>query len=68
MSDLRNDFEAPYVLADRCFGFVGDPDEPGICSDLRWLHDEHPESRPLRSPGVAPGTRRPQVPLPPPVL
>lgn len=43
MSDLRNDFEAPNVLVDHCFGFAADPDEPGICSTCGWLHDEHPE-------------------------
>jgi hypothetical protein len=43
MSDLRNDFEAPHVLADRCFGFVGDPDEPAICMTCGWLLEEHPE-------------------------
>jgi hypothetical protein len=43
MSVLRNDFEAPNVLADHCFGFLADPDEPAICMTCGWLHDEHPE-------------------------
>lgn len=42
MSVLRNDFEAPFVLADRCGDFIPDPDEPGICTTCGWLHDEHP--------------------------
>jgi hypothetical protein len=43
MSGLRNDFEAPFVLVDRCEAFAGDPEEPGICVTCGWLHDEHPE-------------------------
>lgn len=43
MTDLRNDFEAPTVLADRCFGFASDPDEPAICTTCGWLRHEHPE-------------------------
>ena len=45
MQDLRNDFDAPTVLADRCGTFAGDPDEPGICAGCGWLRDEH--HRPL---------------------
>jgi hypothetical protein len=50
MSVLRNDFEAPFVLVDRCGTFTADVDEPGICTNCGWLHDEHPELEPL---GVA---------------
>jgi hypothetical protein len=41
MQDLRNDFDAPTVLADRCDSFTGDADEPGICTGCGWLRDEH---------------------------
>ena len=41
MQDLRNDFDAPAVLADRCDTFAGDADEPGICACCGWLRDEH---------------------------
>ena len=53
MSDLRNDFEAPFVLADRCDAFTGDVDEPTICTNCGWLHDEHPELDPLLHPVAA---------------
>ena len=41
MTDLRNDFEAPHVLADRCGTFAADPDEPAICTACGWFHEEH---------------------------
>ena len=40
MSTLRNDFEAPFVLVERCETFAADHDEPGICTNCGWLHDE----------------------------
>lgn len=43
MTDLRHDFEAPSVLADRCDAFAPDPDEPTICRGCGWLHDDHVE-------------------------
>jgi hypothetical protein len=43
MLELRNDFDAPTVLADRCDTFTGDHDEPGICTGCGWLRDEHPD-------------------------
>jgi hypothetical protein len=43
MQELRNDFVAPTVLADRCDCFAGDIDEPGICAGCGWLRDEHPD-------------------------
>lgn len=43
MQELRTDFAAPTVLADRCGTFIADPDEPGICAGCGWLRDEHPE-------------------------
>ncbi len=43
MQELRNDFFAPTVLADRCDSFAGDLDEPGICAGCGWLRDEHPD-------------------------
>lgn len=53
MSTLRNDFEAPFVLFDRCGGFAPDPDEPDICTNCGWLHDEHPDVEPLTHPVAA---------------
>jgi hypothetical protein len=53
MSGVRNDFEAPFVLADRCGAFTADPDEPGICANCGWLLDEHPEPEPLSRPVAA---------------
>jgi hypothetical protein len=44
MTDLRHDFEAPHVLAERCDVFAADPDEPAICSGCGWLRDEHLEA------------------------
>jgi hypothetical protein len=44
MSQLRTEFDAPAVLADRCAAFAGDLDEPGICSTCGWLLDEHAEA------------------------
>jgi hypothetical protein len=43
MLELRNDFDAPAVLADRCDTFAADLDEPGICTGCGWLRDEHPD-------------------------
>ena len=53
MSDLRNDFEAPFVLADRCGAFAADIDEPGICTNCGWLHDEHLDVETIRHPVAA---------------
>ncbi len=53
MSGLRSDFEAPFVLADRCGAFAGDPDEPGICATCGWLHDEHQDTDALSRPVAA---------------
>jgi hypothetical protein len=53
MSVLRNDFEAPFVLADRCGTFAADLDEPGICSNCGWLHDEHPDTGSFSHPVAA---------------
>jgi hypothetical protein len=45
MTDARNpfpsDFDAPFVLADRCGAFAPDPEEPAICTTCGWLSDEH---------------------------
>jgi hypothetical protein len=43
MQELRNDFAAPAVLADRCDTFAAEIDEPGICAGCGWLRDEHLE-------------------------
>ena len=39
--DVPGDFDAPFVLADRCGAFAPDPEEPAICATCGWLHDEH---------------------------
>jgi hypothetical protein len=39
--DFPSEFDAPFVLADRCGAFAPDPEEPAICTTCGWLHDEH---------------------------
>ena len=37
---MRSPF-APPVLAEACFEFTPEPDEPGVCACCGWLEEEH---------------------------